>query len=257
MDGTTLRIVKGPNVKKLLTLAALAAMTASVALPAGAATVQKTVTVQWNLSVSANLNLYTNYNSGAATPASGTSSVGELMQALSGSSACTAPGAGTIAAGTVDFGTITPDSALTQDTVCAVKQAVDAWVQTNSSNWKLAEALTTNAPAGAVLCGLSDSGNFPITVSGAAATSPASARTAASLTDGNATGTGSCAGAGELAIPTDAGNPFAAGNQANMATSTTAYPTGTNVGEDLELILHPSATTGAVTRTLTVELIAN
>jgi hypothetical protein len=252
----TLRIVKGPNVKKLVTLAALAAMTASVALPAGAATVQKTVTVQWNLSVSANLNLYTNYNSGAATPASGLAPVGELMQGSLGSGeACTAPGS--VVAGTVDFGTITPDGGLAADTVCAVKQAVDAWVQTNSTNWKLAEALTTNAPTGVVLCGLSNSGNFPVTVSGAAATSPASARTAASLTDGNGTGTGTCAGTGELAIPTDAGNPFAAGNQANMATSTTAYPSGTNIGEDLELILHPAAATGAASRTLTVELIAN
>jgi hypothetical protein len=253
----TLRIVKGPNVKKLVTLAALAAMTASVALPAGAATVQKTVTVQWNLSVSANLNLYTNYNSGVATPSSGTAPIGAdlLNSGIGTGEACTAPAS--VAAGTVDFGTITPDSGLAADTVCAVKQAVDAWVQTNSTNWKLAEAITTAAPTGVVLCGLSNSGNFPITVSGAAATSPSSARTNASITDGNATGTGTCAGAGELAIPVDAGNPFAAGNQANMATSTTAYPTGTNIGEDLELILHPSAATGAASRTLTVELIAN
>lgn len=253
-----LRIVKGPNVKKLLSLAALAAMVATAALPAGAASVtkQSNVTVQWNISVSAALNVFTNYNSGAATPASGLVPVGEFLQgSLGAGEACGAPAS--VVAGTVDFGTITPDSGLTANTVCAVKQAVDAQVLTNSTNWKLAEALSTSTPAGVTLCGLSNSGNFPVTVSGAAATSPASARTAASITDGNATGTGTCAGAGELAIPTDAGNPFAAGNQANMATSTTAYPTGTNVGEDLELITTPAAATGAATRTLVLELIAN
>lgn len=243
--------------KKLLSLAALTAMVAAAAMPAGAAvTKQSNVTVQWNISVSANLNVFTNYNSGVATPTSGTVPVGELLQGSLGTGeACTA--AASVAAGTVDFGTITPDSGLAANTVCAMKQAVDAQVMTNSTNWKLAEALTTSAPSGVTLCGLSNSGNFPVTVSGAAATSPASARTAASLTDGNGTGTGTCAGAGELAIPTDAGNPFAAGNQANMASSTTAYPTGTNVGEDLELITTPAAATGAATRTLVLELIAN
>ena len=252
-----LRIVKGPNVKKLLSLAALAAMVATAALPAGAAgvTKQSNVTVQWNISVAAALNVFTNYNSGVATPTSGTVPVGELLQALGTGEACAAPAS--VVAGTVDFGQITPDSGLAANTVCAVKQAVDAQVVTNSVNWKLAEALTTSAPTGVTLCGLSNSGNFPVAVSGAAATSPASARTAASLTDGNASGTGTCAGAGELAIPTDAGNPFAAGNQANMATSTTAYPGGTNIGEDLELITSPAAATGAATRTLVLELIAN
>lgn len=235
--------------KKLLTLAAAAAIVAASALPAAAATGSGTVTVQWNISVTAALTLNTNYGgTGSLTATSGTVPVGEFLQGSLGSSeACTA--AASVVAGTVDFGTITPDAGLAANTVCAVKQAVNAKVATNSINWTLGESLSA-ASTGVALCGLSNSGNFPLTASGAAANVPVSARTAASITDGNATGTGTCAGTGELTIPTTA-------SSTNMASSTTAYPTGTNVAEDLELITSPSASTGAQTKTLTVSLVAN
>lgn len=237
--------------KKLLTLAAAAAIVAASALPATAATGSGTVTVQWNISVTAALTLATNYTgTGTMTPVQGTTGppVAEYLQGSLGSSeACTA--VANVAAATVDFGTITPDAGLAANTVCAVKQAIDAKVATNSINWTLGESLSA-ASTGVTLCGLSNSGNFPITVTGAASNVPASGRTAASLTDGNGTGTGTCSAAGELTIPTTA-------SSTNMASSTTAYPTGTNLGEDLELITSPSASTGTQTKTLTVSLVAN
>ncbi|HET7814923.1 MAG TPA: hypothetical protein VFL13_11170 [Candidatus Baltobacteraceae bacterium] len=239
--------------KKLLTLAAAAAIVAASALPAAAATGTGNVTVQWNISVTAALTLNTNYGgTGTLTASSGTVPVGEFLQGSLGSSeACAAPAS--VAAGTVDFGSITPDGGLAANTVCAVKQAVNAKVSTNSINWSLGENMNVaSAPTGIAICALSNSGNFPISVSGAAANVPTSGRTAASLTDGNATGTGTCAGAGELTVPWSV-----ASNNTNMATSTTAYPTGTNIGEDLELITAPSASTGAQTKTLTVTLLAN
>lgn len=245
-----LRIVKGLTVKKLLTLAAFAAIIGTTALPAGAVTQTGNVTVQWNISVTAALTLNTNYGgTGTATATSGLVPVAEFLQGgLGAGEACTP--AASVVAGTVDFGTITPDSGLSANTVCAVKQAINAKVSTNSTNWTLGEGLTAAAPAGVTLCGLSNSGNFPVSVSGVAATVPASARTAASITDGNGTGTGTCAGAGELTIP-------GAVNTTNMASSTTPYPAGTNVGEDLELITTSAAATGATTKTLTVSLVAN
>lgn len=233
--------------KKLLSLAAFAAIVGTTALPAGAATQTSNVTVQWNISVTASLNVATNYGgAGTLTPTQGLTAPTEYLDTAPGGAgeACTGPASET--AGDVNFGTLTPDSGLTANTDCAYKNAVDIKVSTNSTNWSLGEGMTAALPAGVTLCALGNNGvSFPATISGAAANVTASTRTAASFTDNT-----TCAGAGELTIP-------GATTNNNMATSTAAYPTGTNIGEDLELLTTPAASTGAKTVTMTLSLLAN
>jgi hypothetical protein len=242
-----LRIVKGLNVKRLLSLAALTVMVGATALPAGAVNQTSNVTIDWNISPTAAITVATNYGgAGSLTPTQGLGAPTVWLDGTPGGTAeaCTAPASET--AGDVNFGSITPDSALTANTDCGYKNAVDIKVSTNSTNWTVGEGMTAALPAGATLCALGNNGvSFPVTMSGAAANVTSSTRTAASLTD-NLT----CAGAGELTIP-------GAVSSTNMASSTTAYPTGTNIGEDLEVLLTPASATGAKTVTMTVTLVAN
>jgi hypothetical protein len=43
----------------------------------------------------------------------------------------------------------------------------------------------------------------------------------------------------------------------NLATSTTAYPGGANIGQDLAVLLTPAAATGAEAPVVTFSLLAN
>ncbi len=245
MPGTAprLRIVKGPNVKKLLSLAAFAAIVGAASLPAGAVTQSGTVTVKWNVSVTANITLHTNYdNTGSPL----TTSPSILLSTAPGGTgeACTAPASETD--GTVDFGTITPDSGLAKNTDCLFKNAVNAKITTNSVNWSLGEYISTPAanPAGSTLCAYGNGfTTYPATISGAAAVAQ-SGRTTASWTDNT-----TCAAAA-LTLGTTASNN-------NLATSTTAYPSGANVGQDMALLLTPAAATGAEAPVVTFSLLAN
>ena len=231
-----MRIVKGLNVKKLIALAALTALLAP-ALPAGAAAVTKTgtVTVKWNTSVTANLTLATNYD---ATGAQQLTAPAILTAANGGGGTCTATGTGSEAAATVNFGSVSPD--FVQTTGCLYKNAVNAVVQTNSINWNLSEAIGA-AVAGTALCAFPNGlgGSFPATVSGA---SPATQTARAAAPAGAA-----CA-AGAATIT-------AAGVQ--VASSTTAYPGGANIGEDMELLLGPTTPSGAQQYVVTYTLVAN
>lgn len=223
--------------KKLITLAALAALLAP-ALPAGAAAVTRTgtVTVKWNTSVTANLALTTNYD---ATGAQQTTAPSILTAANGGSGTCTAAGAGSEVAATVNFGSVSPDFA--QTTGCLYKNAVNAIVQTNSINWNLSEAVGA-AVAGTALCAFPNGlgGSFPATVSGASVPATQTVRAAAPA--------GATCAAGGATIT-------AAGVQ--VASSTTAYPTGANVGEDMELLLSPSTPSGNQQYLVTYTLVAN
>lgn len=236
---SSLRIVKGLNVKKLMTLAALGALLAS-ALPAGAAAVTKTgtVTVKWNTSVTASLALATNYDAAGAQQLTAPAI---LANANPGAGSCTAAGAGSEVAATVNFGPVSPD--FTNPTGCLYKNAVNALVQTNSPNWTLSEALSA-AVTGATLCAFANGngGSFPATISGAAG--PTQTARAASPV-----GAACAAGAATL--------PSAAPPGLQVASSTTAYPAGANVGEDLELILSPTSPSGAQSYTVTYTLVAN
>ncbi|MDQ2872936.1 MAG: hypothetical protein M3R35_07410 [Candidatus Eremiobacteraeota bacterium] len=225
--------------KKLLTLAALGALFAS-ALPAGAASVTKTgtVTVKWNTSVTANLVLATNYDAAGAQQLTAPAI---LPNANPGAGSCTANGTGSEVAATANFGPVSPD--FTNPTGCLYKNAVNAVVQTNSLNWTLSEALSA-AVAGATLCAYANGngGTFPATISGAAA-----ATTTARATSP----VGATCGAGAATLPS------AAPPGLQVASSTTSYPTGANIGEDLELILSPATPSGAQSYTVTYTLVAN
>jgi hypothetical protein len=240
MDGNILRIVKGPNVKKLIPLAALAAIVGATALPAGAVTQTAPVTVKWNVSVTANLTLATNYDAAGAQQLTAPSVL--LSSGPGGASeACTAP-ASEVAA-TVNFGTITPDSGLSKNTDCLYKNAVNAKVTTNSVSWSLGEYEAAALPAGATLCAYPNGfASFPATVSGAASATQ-SAR--ATYTDNT-----SCAAAAVTLGTTASSN--------NVATSTTQYTaTAANIGQDMALLLTPAAATGAQTVQVTFSLLAN
>jgi hypothetical protein len=238
-----LRIVKGSNVKKLFSLAALAAIVGASALPAGAATQTGNVTVKWNVSVTANLTLGTDYD--ASGNQQTTAAIAELLSTGPGGAgeACTPPA--TEAAATVNFGTITPDSGLSKNVDCLYKNAVNAKVTTNSVNWSLGEYEGAALPTGATLCAYPNGfASFPATVSGAAA-AVQSGRTTATWTDNT-----TCA-ASALTLGTTVANN-------NLATSTTQYTAApANIGEDMALLLTPAATTGAQTVTVTFSLLAN
>jgi hypothetical protein len=240
-----LRIVKGPNVKKLLSLAAFAAIVGAASLPAGAVTQTAPVTVKWNVSVTAALVLNQNYSAtGAAQITAPT-----ILPSLNGGTgnSCSANGVGSEAAATVNFGTITPDSGLTKNTDCLYKNAVDAQVTTNSSNWTLGEYVSSaSIPAGATLCAYPNNfASFPVSIA-AAGTAPATQSARASYTDN----TTCAAAAATLSTTASSINLVSASAQAF-----TASPA--HIGEDLALLLTPAAATGNQTVTVTYSLVAN
>lgn len=231
--------------KKLLTLAVLAASVGMTALPAGAVTQTGNITVKWNLSVTAGLTLTTNYSAAGAQQLTAPAILASSGNAAS--SACQTSGIGSEVASTVTFADathpITPDSALVKNTDCLYKNAINAAVLTNSTNWSLGEYATAALPAGSTLCSYSNGfASYPATVSGAASVSQSGRAAYADTT--------SCA-AGGVSINTTV-------NSTNLATSTTAYSsTPANVGQDLGLLLSPAAATGAGTVTVTLSLLAS
>ena len=250
MPGTArrLRIVKGPNVKKLLSLAALAAIVGATALPAGAVTQTGTVTVKWNITVTAALALTTDYGATGAQGGAGVPSA--LLSTGPGGAgeACAAPAAAPSAGPppVVDFGTITPDSGLSKNTDCLYKNAVDAQVTTNSSNWTLGEYEAAALPAGATLCAYPNNfAAFPVTIA-AAGTAPATQSARGAYADNT-----TCAAAASVL--------GTAITSTNLVTSSAQSFTGApaHIGEDMALLLTPAAATGAQTVNVTYSLIAN
>lgn len=243
-----MRIVKGPNVKKLLSLAALAAILGSTSLPAGAAATTKTgtVTVKWNVSVAANLTLTTDYGATGTQGGAGVPSI--LTSANGGSGTCTAPGAAPSAGPppVVDFGIIAPDAALTANTDCLYKNAVDAQVTTNSTNWTLGASISSAAVAGSTVCLYPNNfASFPATIA-AAGTAPATQSTRATYADNT-----TCAAAAAT-LSTTASSVNLISSAAQPFTASPAH-----VGSDLALLLSPTSPTGAQTVTLTYSLVAN
>ena len=227
--------------KKLVAMAVAAVLCGAAYLPASAAvTVNGSVTVKWNTAIAATLVLSTNYD---ATGAQQLTAPSIITQNNGGAGACTAAGAGSEGAGVVNFGSITPD--FVQSTNCMYKNAVNALVKTNSVSWTLTQALAAAAVTGSTLCALAnDAGNsFPFPASGAlAATQSIAAHTVA-----NIAGT-TCPASGLTIVN---------GSNVTAANSTTAYPTGANIGEDYALLLGTTSVTGAQTETVNYQLIAN
>ena len=227
--------------KKLISLAAVAAIAAASALPAGAATSTGTVTVKWNVSVTATIALATNYDN---TGASLTTAPGLLLSTGTAGVGEACPGPATETNGTVDFGVLTPDSSLAKNTDCLFKNAVNAKVTTNSVNWSVGEYISTPAanPAGSTLCAYPNGvASFPAVISGAAAVATSGRAAYADNT--------TCA-ASALTLAGAVSNN-------NLVTSTTAYPGGANIGQDMALLLTPAAATGAEAPVVTFSLLAN
>lgn len=224
--------------KKLLSLATLAAVVGATALPAAAANPTGNVTVQWNIAASGTLTLNTNYSN---TGAQQTTAPSILAALNGGSGSCTATGAGSEVAGTVNFGAITPDAVKYQG--CYYKNAVNAVVTTNDTSWQLNASLQAAMPANYALCG---SGNgFSWGAAGGATLSA----TQSAVSTAPAPSAGNGCGTGETAITTTA---------AAVLTEANAFPTTAgNIGQDLELIVPPLASKGAQTATLVYTEVLN
>ena len=230
--------------KKLMSLAAVAAIAAATALPAGAVTQTGSVTVKWNVTVTAALALNTNYSATGAQGLGAPTILKSTGPAGNASEACTA--AASEVAATVNFNQITPDPALASNTDCLYKNAVDAQVTTNSTNWTLGEYATAALPAGATLCAYPNNfASFPLTIA-AAGTAPATQSARGAYADNT-----TCAAAAAV-LP-------AAATSTNIVTSAAQPFTGApaHIGEDLALLLTPAAATGAQTVTVTYSLVAN
>jgi hypothetical protein len=243
-----LRIVKGPNVKKLLALATLVTL-ALPALPAAAATnATGTATVKWNTTVAATLTLTTTYSWSSPTLTSGASAT--LYTGTAGT--CANQSGETN--GTVNYGTITPS--LTANVNCLYIDAVNANLTTNSSSWTMYEQMNTPSPAalsGYTFCAYPNGyASFPAAVSATA--NPVNSGRSAGTAD-----TTTC-GASAVAIPTSTGTGVLSSSTgtATIATGTVATgASGTNVGEDLEMLIAPGATSGADQYSLQYLVIAN
>ena len=246
-------MVKGTmNVKRLLGLALTATLISMGA--ASAATVTQPLTVKWNTQAVANLTLNTNYSAAGAQQLTAPA----ITTATNGSTAagsCTATGAGSEVAATVNFGNVTPngDANLLN---CQYQNAVNAVVSTNSTNWSLTEAATAALPAGSALCAYAND-TAATANSGTAKTFPfkASSATFAALQTqygGAAVANntlGTCTGG--AAITTVAFNVISAASNAFTAA------TPANLGQDIELELNNLNATGAQLVTVNFVLTAN
>jgi hypothetical protein len=240
-----LRIVKGPNVKKLTLLAAAAALAMSGA-PAIAAT-SGNVVVTWNVQPAATLTLHTNYNSSGAFAGASTFSI--FTNNNGGTTgACNSGTAPTQADGTNAYGQITPDPVKVTD--CLFANAVNLNVVTTSANWSLSEQITAGSlPASYVLCALPN-GTFSFSTAPAGTLSVVqTTRTAA--TTPSVTTAASCGTASGQSISTTSANVVNADTNPTQAA-------GTNIGLDYELAVPANAATLASgTATVTYTLVAN
>lgn len=243
MDGTTLRIVKGLTVKKLLTAAAALASIAAATLPAAAAAPTATVKIQWNIASTASIMMEGNYTN---TGAGGSDNLTPLVDNNGGTGTCAGGGAGGAGNGTqaltLDYGAITPDSA--QVTGCIGLNAAEAQINTNDTNGvKIQEALTTPpANAGVSICGIALENNGP--TAWAASGVSSSNYTAAKATD-TADNTGKT-WAGST-CPTLTYNAVGINAQAETAAATTVFWTSDNTvnpsyfGEDYAVMIPANA----------------
>lgn len=252
----TLRIVKGPNVKKLLSLAAFAAIVSTTMAPAMAA---NTVTIKWNVTAIASLILEGNYTN---TGAGGATAIAPLTIANGGAGNCGPAGAAPVGNGstalTMDFGSITPDA--TKVTGCVGLNTAEAQVNTNDTLGVAVQEQLSTAPtlAGVSICGVAIKTNAPTAWSATGVSS--STFTAAGATDtadtiaANWAGT-TCAGLTYSALTVNAG--------AEVAAATTIMKTSDNTlnpfyqGEDYAVLLPANASKGADQAVITYTLLTN
>jgi hypothetical protein len=254
MDGTTLRIVKGPNVKKLMSLAAFAGLVATTMAPAMAA---NTVTIKWNVTAIASLILEGNYSN---TGAGGTTALAPLT--VGGGTNCAAGGAAPVGNGstalTIDFGNITPSA--TSVVGCVGLNAAEAQVSTNdTSGVQVQEALSTApAQAGAAICGVSVQG-------GKAAAWSATGMSTATLTAAGAfdsTDTTAASWAGTSCAGLTYGGTSVGATQLAAAASTIVNTNNNTLnpfyqGEDYVVMIPANASKGADSGVVTYTLVTN
>jgi hypothetical protein len=223
-------------------LATLAAVVGATALPAAAANPTGNVTVKWNIAATGTLALNQNYSAAGAAQTTAPAIVS--MAVMPGGASCTAAGAGSEAAGTVNFGAIAPPSGGAANSACQYKNAINAVVTTNdTAGWSITEALSAAMPAGYALCAIPNGFTW-----GAAAGATMSATSSAAANAVNPTGANAC-GAGSNGITTTA---------ATAMTNPNAFSApAANVGEDFELLVPPLATVGANTATVVYTLVLN
>ncbi len=223
------------------------------------------VKLQWNVSVAMTAVIHTSYTAAFAYAAP----TGNLANPAG---TCAAAGGGGNADLTLDYGTITPS--LSATVACNYLNAVGASVTDNdSSGVKVYQAFDAALPAGINVCAFPNTGAaFPMTP-------------AASITQSTRTGTGpavysgSCAAGGAL-VPTASGgaitgtagtssavggtgetyqnstSPYSIGGQ-NWISTTAANTTAVLAGEDLQLNVGSTASSGNASAIMTVQFIPN
>src|SRR5579862_6122875 len=150
------------KLKNILALATMAGIITAAAPALAVTTKTATVTVKWNTSAIASLTLHSDYNASGTFGAAASAIVNNLN---TGSGSCTATGQ-THSDGpppVVDFGSVSPDFSVFTD--CLYENAINAVINTNSTNWSLGVAATAGYPAsGFALCGLANTaaGTFPV-----------------------------------------------------------------------------------------------
>jgi hypothetical protein len=245
--------------KRIAALVALSALLATAA-PALAVAPTGTVNVEWNYAITATLNMYTQTTAsqthttpaatdiyGASDPAgSATAKCNNALVSAGSDSFDGNGGNGANAAGTVNFGDVVADS--TDYTDCLEVNAIDAYIVTNdSAGGNLTVDITANNPTnygaanGSYLC-IYAANTWSTTGNTAWA---ASSRVAAVANNSN----NSCSGTG-------IGVPLSTSGSASLL-ALTKSTTGSDINQDLELVLAPQTVSGAMTPTFTYTFTTN
>jgi len=210
------------NGKRLLILAAFAAF-ASFAMPAAfAGVISNTVpvTIKWNTQAVGTLVINTNYS---AAGAQGVGAPTILTNNNSGVGTCTAAGAGSEAAQTVNFGNVSADGVKFTD--CQYKNGFNAIITTSDPNgYTLGYTASAALPAGYGLCALHNgtwANNAAVVQSAAVAATSIVAAPACS--------------SGDRMDSTGTPNAF----------TSVAATVGTNLGADVSLVIPNNASLGA------------
>lgn len=227
--------------KRIAALALFGALLASVS-PAFAANPFGTVTIKWNTQQLATLTLVTNYS---AAGAQGLGAPAIWQNQNTGSGTCTANGAGSEAAQTVNFGNVSPDSAKYTD--CLYNNGVLAQYATNDSLGYSLKVQQTTAPANAssvMLCYMGNGAQNSAAVVQSARTSNALVPSLTTVVSSAA----SCGGGANTTI---------FGTQQTIATAAAATAGTLNAGGDIEFVLAPNAASGADQAVATWTLVLN
>jgi hypothetical protein len=228
------------NTKRIAALATLSALISTMAPALAAGPAPAPITVKWNTQSVASLTVTTQASGSITHNAAGESIFylgnGGTQSGCNGTTLTASAGTDASAAGTVNFGNVTPDSADFTD--CLEVNAANAFATTNDSNGYSIAVSETGAPAtydtaanGSLLC-LLPNGTFANNLA-----FTASARAAAV----SIVSTTACP-AGDFIVPATGSTPLL---------TTAAATAGTNLGTDYELVLGPNSTTGAALVTVT------